>query len=76
MFERADRLVGIYKIRDCTSNACIDPKTAEKQFKLVRTTFISSSNSPLYALNLEPESPKAIREKASARRGKEFNFCK
>uniref|UniRef100_A0A915DJ13 Structural maintenance of chromosomes protein 4 n=1 Tax=Ditylenchus dipsaci TaxID=166011 RepID=A0A915DJ13_9BILA len=33
MFERGDRIVGIYKIHDCTQNAVLDPKAAERERK-------------------------------------------
>lgn len=35
MFERGDRIIGIYKVYDCTHNVVLDPKKAEKQFKKV-----------------------------------------
>lgn len=33
MFERADRLVGIYKVNDCTHNVCVDPRKLEEQWQ-------------------------------------------
>lgn len=35
MFERGDRIVGIYKVYDCTYNVVLNPKEAEKQLKKV-----------------------------------------
>lgn len=39
MFERGDRIVGIYKVKDCTYNAVINPKEAQKKYKQVYIFF-------------------------------------
>jgi structural maintenance of chromosome 4 len=33
MFEKCDRLIGIYKVEDCTQNVCVDPHALNAQFR-------------------------------------------
>jgi structural maintenance of chromosome 4 len=35
MFERANRLIGIYKVSDCTRHAVLDPEAVDKQYQEV-----------------------------------------